>query len=833
MTESVPTNVRAKTALARLAIGFERVWAAMLWPLVVLAGVAAILASGLLPTLPGWARLTVLAALGLSFLVSLRALLRVRWPTSHEAMRRIEAGNGLPHRPVSAHDDRIAGDASPAQRAIWEEHRARQLRSLARLKVGTPRSAWRDLDPVAVRVPVLLALVVAILLGQGDPRNALTDSIAMSRPAEVQAVAIDAWLRPPAYTGTAPILLTGPAMSARLAVDPEIVVPDRSVLSLRVTNAEAPAISFHEPGDDGIPSGRVSDVVARTDLSGNQFKAEATLTRPVVVVITDRGREIARWSISLLPDAAPTIKVTATPTGDASGTLSVPWKVTDDYGVTAITSDLYLADAQDGGIGFESNGIFRFDPPKLAVPLRNAAAREEAGTAKAQLAEHPWAGFMLDMTLTARDAAGNATESETVTFRLPERQFTRLLARALVEQRRNLILDPAMSGHVVQMLDALLTYPEGLIEGSGTHIAIAAVRSHLSHARSPADVDDAIAMLWQIAVGIEDGRVADARAALDALRKELERALREGAPPERIAELMDRLREAMDRYMQSLTEEARRRMGQGQMDDSGRQMQQQGQAITPQDLQKMLDMIEQLARSGANEAAEQLLSQLEDILRNLQPGMGQMQQGQQGDSSLGQMLDQLSDLMRQQQQLMDETQRGPQPGQNGADEGRQGLSDLGDRQRGLGETLRGLLEQFGQNGIEAPRALGEAGDSMQGAEGSLRQGDRDGALGQQGEALAKLREGAQGLARQMMQQGQGQQGSQGRHGEARGDDRDPLGRPLPSRGEDYGPDRNMLPTESAIQRAREILEQLRARAGETGLPRIERDYIERLLRGLY
>jgi hypothetical protein len=51
--------------------------------------------------------------------------------------------------------------------------------------------------------------------------------------------------------------------------------------------------------------------------------------------------------------------------------------------------------------------------------------------------------------------------------------------------------------------------------------------------------------------------------------------------------------------------------------------------------------------------------------------------------------------------------------------------------------------------------------------------------------------------------------------------------------EDFGPERDMLPSELAIQRAREILEMLRSRAGEQDLPRIEKDYIERLLRGLY
>ncbi|MBC8036648.1 MAG: DUF4175 family protein [Rhizobiales bacterium] len=43
----------------------------------------------------------------------------------------------------------------------------------------------------------------------------------------------------------------------------------------------------------------------------------------------------------------------------------------------------------------------------------------------------------------------------------------------------------------------------------------------------------------------------------------------------------------------------------------------------------------------------------------------------------------------------------------------------------------------------------------------------------------------------------------------------------------------MLPTELAIRRAREILDMLRARAGEQQAPKLERDYIDRLLRGLY
>jgi hypothetical protein len=147
--------------------------------------------------------------------------------------------------------------------------------------------------------------------------------------------------------------------------------------------------------------------------------------------------------------------------------------------------------------------------------------------------------------------------------------------------------------------------------------------------------------------------------------------------------------------------------------------------------------------------------------------------------------------------------------------------------------LERLMQQLGQNGMETPGSLGQAQENMNGASGALRRTERNRALGQQGEAMDNLRQGAEAMARQMMQQGNGQQGDYGRHGEARGDDRDPLGRPLPSRGDDYGPERNMLPGEAAIERAREILEYLRNRANDANRPQIELDYFDRLLRGLY
>lgn len=835
-------HIDRKIGQARLALGFERLWDALHWPMVILALAAALVVGGVLPMLPLWARLGVLALLSLTLLWSLRPLAGVRWPGREEAMRRVEEKTGLAHRPVSARDDRLAeATANPVQQAIWEEHRLRQFRSLGNLKAGHPTSRWRDIDPRALRVPASLALVAAILLGPGDLRGNLTDSFALSAPAAKPQLAMDVWLKPPAYTAKPPVLLTSPAMTERLKAEPDITVPDKSILSLRVTGGQAPVLSFHALNDGTGTSPEVQGFKPKVKTAEGLFQADVTLDRPAIVKLTDNGRELGSWRISLIPDAPPKVEMTADPTGDSSGMLSAKWKATDDYGVSAITAEIYLADEQDEGVGFSDAGIFEFDAPKLPIRLRKASPREEEGDSKADVAEHPWAGFMVEMTLTARDAAGNTAQSAPRVFRLPERIFTRPLARALIEQRRSLILNPEEAGGVAEMLDALITYPEGLIERSGVQIAIAATLSRLRSAADRAEIDTVIGQLWQIAVNVEEGISADAKADLEAARRELEKALREGAPPERIAELTDRLRKALDRYMQSMMEEAQKRMAQGQQNQD--QQPQQGQTVTPQDLQKMLDMIDKLAKSGNNEAAQQMLSELENILRNLRPGIPQQGQGQNQDGPLSQMLDKLSDLMRQQQKLMDETQRMPQQGmgeegQQGGEpqpgqQGQQGMGSLGDRQQGLSQMLEDLMRQFGQNGMEAPRSFGEAGQNMGRAEGSLREGDREQALGEQGEAMSKLREGAQGLARQMMQQSQGQQDSQGRTGEARGDDRDPLGRPLPNRGEDTGPNRDMLPSEQAMERARQILDMLRARAGEMGLPKFERDYIDRLLRGLY
>jgi hypothetical protein len=130
------------------------------------------------------------------------------------------------------------------------------------------------------------------------------------------------------------------------------------------------------------------------------------------------------------------------------------------------------------------------------------------------------------------------------------------------------------------------------------------------------------------------------------------------------------------------------------------------------------------------------------------------------------------------------------------------------------------MKGLGDQKLDAPKSLGEAGKSMGQAQGDLNGSDYPNAGADQKGALEAMRKGASDLAKTLMgRSGQGQQ--QG--------GTDPLGRA--QNGAGGGMNGNVkVPDKSELQRAREILQELRKRAAERGRPQEELDYIDRLLK---
>ena len=161
----------------------------------------------------------------------------------------------------------------------------------------------------------------------------------------------------------------------------------------------------------------------------------------------------------------------------------------------------------------------------------------------------------------------------------------------------------------------------------------------------------------------------------------------------------------------------------------------------------------------------------------------------------------------------------------GQGEGGDQQGSLTDRQRELRERLGRLQRGMREFGMQSPGQLNGAEESMERAERSLRNGDLNGASDHETRALEQLRQGARELAQQMLRQMPSRYGANDNRGEL-----DPMGRP-PQRTDGPDPGTGVrVPDQIDVQRAREILEELRRRLGETTRPPVELEYLERLLK---
>jgi uncharacterized protein (TIGR02302 family) len=575
------------------------------------------------------------------------------------------------------------------------------------------------------------------------------------------------------------------------------------------------------------------------------------------VHVTDGGDTLRSFDLAVTLDLPPMIKLVEDPAATSRGAFRLAYEVHDDFRVAgaralftdpdATTIERPEIEARAERTRPDAEGLDAaasdspaasgtrplVGPPDMQLVLPRRGSQSALAETFRDLSSHPWAGGVTSMHLQARDDAGNVGSTEPIDVVIPARPFREPLARMLVEQRRNLARDANAAPAVTDVLDVVMLHSPSFVDNASVHLGLRIVRNRIVLARSDDDLRDVLDLMWEMALAIDGGDASLAEQRLRQAREALRDALRDGASPEEIARLMEELREALDEYMQALAEQMRNNPDLAR--ELSPQEMQRMQQISPQDMQRMIDRMQELAELGDREAAEQLLSQLDQMLENLQ--MARPQQGQQGQTGeMDQMMNELADMIRRQQELMNETFRmspdgSPQPGQNGQpmtpQEMEEALRQLQQGQGSLQQQLEDMMRRLQEGGMEPGDQLGEAGRSMGEAEGSLGQGEPGQALGQQGQALEQLRQGAQQLAQQMEGEGEGDGDGRGQRGRTAYSE-DPLGRPQRREGPDFG-DSVRVPGEIDVQRARRILEELRRRFSDETRPVIELDYLRRLL----
>ena len=809
-------------------------WPAFVWAASGLAalalGAAQVLPEGTLSWLGGgWlAGLVLLALFG---------LWRLQRPSHADARARVDAR--LPGRPLSALLDRVAvGAGDEGSAALWRAHLAR-MADLARLaRPVPPATALARRDPFALRLMALTALVMAMVFGSAGQLGQGLGALAATFRAPPGRIAApsdgpgwEGWAKPPDYTRRPAIYLND------LAEDAPLTLPQGSVLSFRLYGGGA-ALSQ----DLGTLSGEADAPEVMAERSGT---------------VSVGGRD---FEINVIPDAPPVILAGAAPQRRADGRLVQSFRASDDNGVAEgtaqITLDLAAVDRRYGlAIAPEPR-----EPLVLPLPLPGRGSRAEIeGSLTADLARHPFANLPVTLRLTATDAIGQRAEAAPMQTILPGRRFFDPLAAALIELRRDLLWSADNAARTAEMLRAVSWQPQGFMDKPLWDELRGITASLEAGPLAPERRDEIAETLWEAAVMLEDGGLADALERMERAQERLSEAIRQGATPDEIQRLMDELKAATDAYTDMLAE-------QGETDPSERFAKgQEGQRITGDQIQAMMDEIQRLMNEGRMAEAQELLEQFNRMMQNLKVTQGEGGEGRQGG---GQPQDRLSDTLREQQKLADEAMRQmqqgsgmPRAGEQGesGQEGQQGgtgqgSGDLAQRQRALRQDLgqqRGLLPGPGtESGERARGQLDRAGRAMEEAEQALRQGDEGAALDRQAEAIEAMREGLRALGEMQgnaggEQPGEGQarepgDAPQGPPGDARTQSQampylprpptDPLGRALSGNGSSITTGEPLAQGGvDPAARARDLLDEIRRRSVEAGRSLDERGYLGRLL----
>ena len=801
------TQRRGLMLRARLVLFWEALWPILIGTvtplfLMVVAGLL-----GLWRVTPMWvhwlAMAVSLASMGvLAFLAARGSRAQGKWATKAAALARLEEDGAVRFDALKFQHDKQFGGSD----TLWRAHRAAMSAEAAKAAVRGPRASGDHIDPFGLRFLTPGLLAIALVVAGEESGIRFKESFNPIDPALRKGGVADLWIEPPAYTRAAPIYLL--RSTENLVGDREqISAPVGSTIIMQGSPERRYGLRFHS--ESGIVDAKGEAGVTRREL---------TLTGDGVISLATGGGK-GRWPVEAIPDRPPIVTYIDEPSPTDDSRLTLSFLVDDDYGVTAATLHMKLAPDQSRPLDAPA-----IDETSLAeeriITIEGAAGGPGERRNELDLQADPWAGLVVLAKIAVTDGAGQTAQTPSVEITLPERAFYNPLARAVIEQRQTLAVAQNEWRRAEWAFSGLTLGPGEFYDNPSEYLLMRTAMWRVAK-EAGGDYSETVADFWPLALQLEDEALELARQRLEAAKEALREALERGASDAELEQLTEELRAAMQQYLQALAESGASQPHSGSAPS---------QSLSAEDLESMLDSIRDLAQSGARNAAQQALNELENILNNLsmsnqQAGQQQSGAGQSGQSSGGQDGEgngagAAADLIGRQRALSNEAfERGEQQGAVG--------EDLARAQDDLADDLQSLLNRAPMNDTDESRmarqSLGDALEEMRSSESALSEDEFDRAGDAMNRAIARLREGAEAMARDEQRQAQLRRGQQG--DQPGGVARDPLGRPI---GDAYG-QAVEVPGQRDAQRAREYMEELRRRLSTGERTEEEIDYLERLL----
>jgi hypothetical protein len=732
-------TIRTKVAATRRRLGLLAFGRAF-WPLFVFVILFLCMAlAGAFDQLPA----AIGAVLALLFLLGgtiflLRGLRRYAAPGDDEAAQLLDRQSPL--RPVSSLTDRPAAPTRGSQ-ALWIRHRDRLLTAARELKLPNLSAEWRQLDPFRLRYILPAALVCIGVLAAGEGPGRLLRAMSPDYGALVGAddMTVEAWVIPPDHTGRAPIFLK-PGLN-------DVRVPRGSEITLRTEAPSAPRL---------VLKGRHRTTQAFAATPDGAWEAKAILQEDARVSVRWWG-ERAAWRLLASPDDPPLVAFVSIPTYGRLDRTEFAWTANDDYGVIKAELSMRLKEPHPAAPEEED---------RVAIPLAAPSMQEIKDTTQIDLTRHRWAGLPVDVQLVVTDASGQEGKSETVSFILPEKLFLDPVARVAQEVRVTVLREPrdyrkqaknpfALKQGAINteaanrldaappdvqkaalMLDSITLMGERYMPNQAYYLTFRVAEGMLETAGTKEEAEAVDPLLWSLALKAEYGSAADALRRLEAARRALEQALRDGASEDEIRRRMEAFRDAANEYLAAKMAEAIANGGDMPDENQDGMAMGGGQSLGGQDFEDMLNALQDLTDTGATEQARQLLSDITNMLQNLEFQRGQSGSGMSGmpgepsegeeqadlppeEQEMTDAMRRLSEILREQRQLNDDTlaqQRGEMPAGQQGQSGQEAGDQSGQEQGGQQGMQPG--QQSGQGGQD------EAGNPSEGdgAQGGIRPG---------------------------------------------------------------------------------------------------------------